>query len=111
MIFDKEELLARTFNDEELIKELLAEFFTMIPGQIEALNRAIKSGESEEAATLAHTLKGTCANMAAKAMAEAALELENAGKTNSLDNAPAFIEKLKVEFNQFKDAVADLGYV
>jgi HPt (histidine-containing phosphotransfer) domain-containing protein len=110
MIFDKDELDARTFGDEELMQELLMEFLTTFPDQFEALNQALNAGRTKEMTTLAHTIKGTSANLAAKAMANAALAIEEAGRENTLDDAPTFIENLKIEFETFKKTMTELGY-
>ena len=75
---DVDDALKRVGGNEGLYKKLLSRF---VDGNyLEALDNAIQSGDMEESARAAHTLKGVSANLSLVKIQSASIELEHAIK-------------------------------
>lgn len=72
--------VARVVNNRALYAKLLGRFAESQGNAPAQMAQAIGADNLEEVRTLAHTLKGTAANLGAEALAEAALHLEEAAK-------------------------------
>lgn len=81
-LIDFEELLERTENDRELMKDLLMIFKEEFPQRLEALRGAVASLNAANVVLEAHALKGMLSNLAAIEAAAAAAELERFGRNN-----------------------------
>jgi len=81
-IIDLEELLERTEDDRELIKDLLTIFKQEFPQRLQALAEAVVSLDAQEVVLEAHALKGMLSNLAAVEAANAVAELERLGRNN-----------------------------
>jgi HPt (histidine-containing phosphotransfer) domain-containing protein len=98
--FDYNQLDAITGGDAEFEREVLEEYLASAPRDLERLRNAIAAGDANATGASAHALKGASATIGAKGFAAIALELEHAGKTNDLTNAPSALERLEAEFVQ-----------
>ena len=81
-LIDIEELLERTENDRELMKDLLTIFKEEFPQRHHALREAVRSLNSTSVVMEAHALKGMLSNLAAIEASAAAAELERLGRNN-----------------------------
>ena len=97
---DLEDGLARAGDDREFYKELLEIFLDDVPGRMEQLRAAIASGQAEEVASTAHSIKGAAANLSALAIRDTALNLETQGRGGDLSQASALAEKLQGEIDR-----------
>ncbi|MDO5483902.1 MAG: Hpt domain-containing protein [Desulfovibrionaceae bacterium] len=79
-ILDWKEALTRVLNKRDLYIRLLKKFMETEQDSTARITSALQSGDIEAASRMAHTVKGTAANLGAKALAAAALELEMALK-------------------------------
>jgi len=79
---DLEELLERTENDRELMRDLLTIFKEEFPQRHQALGEAVASLNATSVVLEAHTLKGMLSNLAAVEAATAVAELERLGRKN-----------------------------
>ncbi|MDR1856828.1 MAG: Hpt domain-containing protein [Desulfovibrio sp.] len=77
-ILDSQEALARVMNKRDLYVRLLGKFIASETGRAETVAGLLSGGDTEGARTQIHTVKGSAANLGAKALAEAALQLETA---------------------------------
>ena len=75
-VFDHESALRRLSGNQELLRHILAEFCETYAGAGREIRAMLEQGEREEAARLAHTVKGVAGNVSAGALFEAARELE-----------------------------------
>jgi two-component system sensor histidine kinase/response regulator len=71
----------------------------------EDADRAAQQSKPGEVRRAAHTLKSNAANFGATAMAVACLELEEAGRNNTLEGAASLLVKIKLEFEQARTAL------
>ncbi len=82
--FDREGFVERTMNDRPLAAEITRTFFADIPSLFEQLSAAISAGDAESAGKLAHTLKGSGANMGGENLARIAGQMQTAGHDGNL---------------------------
>ncbi len=77
------ELLERVENDRDLLNDLLEMFREEFPRQRQLLEVAMQSEDMKQIYTAGHTLKGILANLAMTRAAQAAAQVEQAGKDNN----------------------------
>ena len=82
-VLDWKEAIARVLNKRDMYVKLLAKFIETERDTPSKVAQALKSGNMEEARNLVHSTKGAAANLGAKALAAAALELEMAVKAGA----------------------------
>jgi two-component system, sensor histidine kinase and response regulator len=75
-VFDRDELWQRIAGDKELAVILANSFEKDGPQLIASLKSAIASSDRDSAKKLAHTLKGTAANLSGQRLSETALQIE-----------------------------------
>lgn len=101
-IIDLEELLERTENDRELMRDLLTIFKEEFPQRLQALGAAVASLNAASVVLEAHALKGMLSNLAAVEAATAVAELERLGRKNETS-------KLRECFSQFEAIAKELS--
>jgi HPt (histidine-containing phosphotransfer) domain-containing protein len=99
---DLEELLERTENDRELMRDLLSIFKEEFPQRHQALREAVKSLNATQVVMEAHALKGMLSNLAAVEAATAVAELECLGRKNETSK---FLES----FSRFESIAKELS--
>ena len=99
---DLEELLERTQNDRELMRDLLTIFKDEFPQRHQALHEAVASLNATHVVMEAHALKGMLSNLAAVEAAAAVAELERLGRNNETSK---FIES----FSRFEAIAKELS--
>ena len=109
-VFAEHELQERMMQDSALARHIVKAFYSDTPLHISDLKKAIDSGDFVEARRLAHGIKGSSANISAKALHLAALDLENeikAKRTEQLGPKFAILEK---QFSILTATLRDRGY-
>jgi HPt (histidine-containing phosphotransfer) domain-containing protein len=101
-IFDKEALMARLCDDEELANEVLDVFLEDTPHQIESLRAAQRAGDVELIARQGHTIKGASSNISALRLKEIAYDIEQAGKQGELDRVSELLGMLEEQFRELQ---------
>lgn len=81
-LIDFDELLERTENDKDLMRDLLTIFKEEFPQRLQALREAVASLNALQVVLEAHALKGMLSNLAAVEAAAAVAELERLGRNN-----------------------------
>jgi CheY-like chemotaxis protein len=64
---------------------------------LEKLRQAVKQGDADATRKAAHTLKSTSANVGARQLAFLSKQLEDAGRTNSMEKAGPLLDPIKTE--------------
>ncbi|MEJ2158797.1 MAG: Hpt domain-containing protein [Desulfobacteraceae bacterium] len=100
-IVDIPEALNRAMGDVDFLKEMLEELYQSIPDFTSRIQRALLSGDAETLGKAAHQLKGAAANLGAKSIAHAALQLEQIGKSGSLEGAQQAFDGLEQTLESF----------
>ena len=87
LTFDPEELRLRLPLGDQALQEILGLFLADLPARRQALTEALVQRDLGYLVRLAHTLKGTSANLVAQGVSDAAFDLETAareGRTSDL---------------------------
>ncbi len=92
-------------KSRELIPHLIDLFCADTAPRLVAMQRALDEQDAGALRTIAHALKGSCANLGAKRMAGLSEMLEEKGRANSLQGAEFFLELLNEEFKAVKSAL------
>ncbi len=104
-VLDREALLERLMGDEDLMTDVLREFLENTPALISKLRKALEAGDDEEARGLAHTLKGSAANLSANILMGFAAEAETALRAGNPGRAKALMEEIEEAFGELKAEV------
>ena len=107
---DIDGIMTRVGGRRQILKKMVDIFTEELPDQIAALHRAIDQQSPEDLRQAAHALKGSVANFDAKAAYEAAFALEQMGKSNNLNQAPATFQTLERELSAVQNALKELTY-
>jgi CheY-like chemotaxis protein len=102
---DINEALERMMDDRELLNELLLEFLSLMPEHVESIRDALKQKDAEAIHKEAHKLKGSAGNLSANRIAEAAMRLEQIGRSEDLSEAEQALSDLEEECTHLKDYV------
>ncbi len=100
-IIDLDEALNRAMGDVDFLKMMLEELHRTIPDYTSRILLALQSQDSDTLGSDAHQFKGAAANLGAKAIAHAALELENIGKSGTLEGAQEAFDRLQESIETF----------
>jgi len=91
---DTEAALNRMDGDLEFLHELLEIFADELSILVPAIRAAIDRQDGTALAAAAHTLKGAAASVAANAVAEAAYQLEQMGRTRDFRSTDSVLASL-----------------
>ncbi len=93
-----------------LVLEILADFIDDIKLRIGTISKAIDDKNAEAVYREAHAVKGGSANISAHLLTEAALKLENCGRTAQLENGKELVKGFEIEIirlERFYQSLAD----
>jgi two-component system, sensor histidine kinase and response regulator len=85
-------------DETDIVAELAGMFLDDARPRLSALEEAVLGDDTPAVERLAHTLKGSSANMGARGMSILCARLEDAGASGDLSQGPRLIERLKEEF-------------
>lgn len=94
-IFDEKQFLQSLADDRELALELLGAFMDDSPARSSSLEEALENGDANNAARLAHSLKGMCGVVRAEDLVNLSLSMENAAKGGDLDKTKELYARFK----------------
>ena len=100
VIFDRKGFLQRIGGDVDFAKTLAIEFLAQIPLKIDRLQSAAASGDIENAAKLAHAIKGAASNLGGLAVHQSAREIEIAGKAGNQQSVAGLVPLLQKRFEE-----------
>ncbi len=101
---DFERLEDLTAGDPEFLQELVDMYLEDAQALLQDLQSALAKASAEDVGRTAHKLKGSSANMGAQRISHLATELEEAGRSASLGNAPQLVMTLENELGSVKVA-------
>ena len=108
-VFDRQGMVARLMDDEELAAAVAQGFLADMPRQIEALRASLGAGDVTSAVHQAHTIKGAAANVGGEALRAVALEMEKAGAGASAEAVAALLPALDGAFADLRLAMGELA--
>ena len=102
-ILDIPEALNRAMGDVDFLQMMLDEFQRMIPDFMTRIEQAVQFNDMDALSKDAHQFKGTAANLGAKSIAAAALELEQIGKSGKTDGSASALSELQAAVSRFTE--------
>jgi signal transduction histidine kinase/DNA-binding response OmpR family regulator/HPt (histidine-containing phosphotransfer) domain-containing protein len=99
---DVEESISHV-GDRHFWLQLVDVFLTEMPQRLQSLRERIEAGDPREVESIAHSVKGSCAEMLAEPMRQAAQALELAGREGNLADAPDLFEQLMDCYHTLED--------
>lgn len=107
---DVDDLLERVAGDWEFLKELIGLYFENAEKLMENIRRALQTGDADQLAHEAHTLKGMVANFTREGeVYHAAAHLEQLARNGNLENAPEAFQDLEMQVSQFEPELRELA--
>ncbi len=104
-VFDKDGMMSRLMDDENLAKEIVAIFLDDTPRQIAALKAHLAAGTASGAERQAHSIKGAAVNVGGEALCAVAAEIETAAKAGDLAGVADRMPELNTRFDRLKAAM------
>jgi HPt (histidine-containing phosphotransfer) domain-containing protein len=106
-VWDRQKMLERLLDDEDLAKMIQDSFLGDIPQQIQTLKAFLASGDVSGIELQAHSIKGASANVGAERLQSVAFEMEKAAIAQDMTAAGAFMNDLERQFDHFKEVMQD----
>ena len=97
-------------GDRNLLSELALLFLDDLPQQMEAIHRAVDNREVHDLERLAHRLKGSVGNFAAKPAFEAAFHLEKIARQGDFGQALQAVDALDYEIQRLQGALEEWAH-
>jgi signal transduction histidine kinase/CheY-like chemotaxis protein/HPt (histidine-containing phosphotransfer) domain-containing protein len=106
-VFDREQALASVDGDMELFREVVGLFLGDYPKAMAEIDKAIRESDATRLNRVAHSLKESVVNFAARRAVETALKLEMMGKEKELTKARGVFSSLAKEMECLRTALED----
>ncbi len=106
---DFDAALFRFSDDRDFMMEMFKEYMDHLPGRLEEFHAALKDGDANRIARLAHNLKGISLNFSANPIANVALALEEIGKREDITHASDLVAQLDAEVQRLEQYLSTKG--
>jgi len=104
--FDLSAALKRCMNNQAFLDRLLEKFAVKLEQDVAELLRHVQDANPQKIAFIAHTIKGSAANLSAEPLRQAALATEEAGKKGDFTTIPALVQTLTEQAARCREFVA-----
>ncbi len=104
--FSLEELQRRCLGNLELVERVLAAFKDGFEDELLALQSAVGQASQTDIARLAHRMKGSCSNVAARGLGDCAARIEEMARSGQAQDVGVLIESLTEEWRRFHKATS-----
>jgi CheY-like chemotaxis protein/HPt (histidine-containing phosphotransfer) domain-containing protein len=101
-ILDVNEALQRMEGNRELLEEVTRLFQEECPKSLDGIRQAWAAHDAQLLERLAHTVKGSSANIGARAISEVAEEIETQVRSGNLERTASQIERLAAEMDRLR---------
>jgi signal transduction histidine kinase/DNA-binding response OmpR family regulator len=108
-VFNPELLREKLDGDQELVGMVLGIFQEESFRIVENIEKAVMSGDTEDAGNLGHSLKGSAGNIGAAALQQVSAAVEKSGKEGDMESLRTQYSELKNIFNMTIKALKDQG--
>ncbi|MBV8774013.1 MAG: response regulator [Deltaproteobacteria bacterium] len=109
-VFDREALLRRVADDQELLQEIVELFLAEAPELMQAIRESVERGVPSSLERSAHALKGSVANFGAKSAYEVALKLEHMGHDGDLTRVREMLAELEAKVGRLTSALTAFSH-
>ncbi len=93
-------------GEPDILTELVQMFLTDAEPHLAALREAVSQRDAEGVVREAHVLKGSCANFGARPMSAICEQLQSAGRSGDLTDAPVLLAQLELEYERVHAALS-----
>jgi CheY-like chemotaxis protein len=100
-VVDTDSFLKRCRGKTALAEKLLLQFEQQVSQQLDALRKSLDEREAAQLRSVAHTIKGTAANLSAESLSQAASELERIDISGGVEQAVTSLGRLADEVHEF----------
>lgn len=104
--FSFEELQRRCLGNLELVERILATFKDGFEDELLALQSAVGQASSTDVARLAHRMKGSCSNVAARGLGDCVARIEEMARSGQIQGVAELLELLTEEWKRFHKATS-----
>ena len=101
-LFDREDFIERLMGNEDLARRIVHRFMDDMPSQIALLAEAVNNLDAQAVRLVAHSIKGSAANVGGLEMREIAWKLEQTGGVGDLIAAAVALPELSASFERVK---------
>ena len=101
-VFDPQVALGQVGGDQELLKEIISVLTQQYPKQLREVRECIEKNDAAGVGQVAHRIKGAVGNFGARPAFEAAVRLEEIGKSGDLSEAESALTALKTELERLE---------
>jgi HPt (histidine-containing phosphotransfer) domain-containing protein len=105
---DLEALKSRCLGNLALVERVLAKFTGQLDADLNELERAIETHNADQAAQLAHRIKGTAGNVAAQQLYETASRAEQRARNQQLAELPNDLERMRSERLELVESIEQM---
>jgi HPt (histidine-containing phosphotransfer) domain-containing protein len=98
-------------GDRGIVGKVLRCFVADFGSRLDGLRERIAAGDGPGARSLAHTLKGAAATVAAESLQALAAAMEDAGAAGEVERCLQLLPRTAQEFERFRDAIKKAGWV
>lgn len=105
-VFDKEELLNRVEQDEDLAKETVDIFLQYVSEMVNNVQQHIGTGDFHNISRSVHELKGAAANIAAQQVTNSARRVKQAADNENLQQIYKEFETLQADIEDLKKTLS-----
>lgn len=95
-------------DEPDFVTELVDVLLADAPGRLAAIAAAIEAGECRTVNRTAHSLKSSCGNLGALALAARLADIERHGASGDLGAAREALDAARAEFGRARDELAAL---
>lgn len=103
LLLDWKAALRRFGGDEALLRDLAATFASEMPGNIEALKKALANGDFQKLATQAFDLNNAAAMVGAQTIVQLAANLERTAEEKNTEESRQLIARIDHDFEMVKE--------
>jgi HPt (histidine-containing phosphotransfer) domain-containing protein len=101
--------LDRFSGDREFMMGSLRQYKEQLQARVAEIRGAVQEGDTNQLASLAHSLKGVSLQLSINRLAALAIRLEEIGEREDLANAPALVKQLEEEARQVEEYLSSNG--
>lgn len=105
MIFDREKLLRRLGEKEEIANEIVSIFITDAPVQFDSMIKSAAKGDFKVVERLAHRLKGSAATICADSLSDKLMKIERAAKEMDKSKIEMLVKDAETGLNDLFSAI------
>jgi HPt (histidine-containing phosphotransfer) domain-containing protein len=106
-VLNRADLLEMLMGSEDVAQQILDAYLDDTPGKISSLKEALARKDMQQVQFIAHSLKSSSATIRASTMANAALDMETAGREVNVAMASSLIPILEEQYSLLEEAIRE----